>query len=146
VRIDNLKPFQIVLIVSFCLTGCDKNETIELTPIRVGETQAFVEIAATDEARQTGLMQRRSMNLNEGMLFIFSKPKILRFWTKNTPLTLDIGFFDERGVLLKYLTMEPEDERTIHQSPEPALYALEMNEGWFESNRIAVGSRLILPH
>ena len=144
VRKDLQNLFKILVFVGFGTTGCGKIEALDKIPIQIGGNQVFVEIAATRESRRTGLMHRQSLKPNEGMLFIFPKPKILRFWMKDTPLSLDIGFFSKDGVLLKYVTMEPDGDKTIHQSPKPALYALEMNKGWFKSNKIAVGSKLVL--
>lgn len=114
----------------------------EMVSIYVNEIPIMVEIAETPDQRQVGLTNRRSLGPNEGMLFIFQEEQIQSFWMKNTPLALDIGFFDRSGVLLSYTEMMPLDDKTVHRSPKPALYALEMAQGWFESNKIPIGAQL----
>ena len=139
-KVERQKLFQFMGLFVLCLIACGRNEAAEKIPIGVGRVQAFVEIAATDEARQIGLMHRQSLGLNEGMLFIFPEPKILSFWMKNTPLSLDIGFFNREGVFAQIRNYGTKTMgKTIHRSPAPALYALEMTQGWFHSNKIAVG-------
>jgi len=78
------------------------------------------------------------------MLFVFPGSHRLTFWMKNTPLDLDIGFFDAEGRLLEVRTMRAFDERTVASST-PATYALEMNAGWFAARGIAKGALLRAP-
>jgi uncharacterized membrane protein (UPF0127 family) len=104
----------------------------------------LVELAVTPEQRQKGLMYRKSLPENEGMLFVFPEEAIQNFWMKNTYIPLDVAFFDKDGYLIEYQSMEPNSE-IIHQSSEPAKYALEMNQGWFKKQNIKRYSKLKLP-
>lgn len=113
--------------------------------ISVGGVPALVEIASTPEEREKGLMFRERLNENEGMLFVFPEEKPLSFWMKNTLIPLDVGFFDAGGFLIEVQRMEPDDGKTVHQSPEPGVYALEMNAGWFERHGLRRYARLKLP-
>ncbi len=61
------------------------------------------------------------------------------------PYSLDVGFFDTAGVLLNIVSMEPDGGETIYHSSASALYALEMNRGWFERKGIRPGAHLQLP-
>jgi len=125
------------------LAGCNESELVE---IRVNGVSAWVEIADTDERRRTGLMRRQNLGRDEGMLLVFPMPRIQQIWMLNTPMPLDVGFFDADGVLLNSVSMSPDGGRTIHESTGPAVYALEMNIGWFERNGISPRAQLNLPY
>ncbi len=135
------------LLLGLCaiLPGSVETNSGLQIPIRVGQVVVRVEVAATPERRRKGLMQRRHLMPDEGLLLVFPQPKIIVLWMLNTPLPLDVGFFDQEGVLISFLTMQPDGGKTIHRSPGPALYALEMNQGWFESNGVR-GMQLRLPY
>lgn len=134
----SLELVYFLILVSIAGSG----STSESVSIRVGETVAFVEVAETRDQRRIGLMNHRSLTPDGGMLFIYQEEKVLSFWMKNTLLALDIGFFDRDGVLLSYTSMQPIDDKTIHRSRKPALYALEISQGWFKSNKISIGAKL----
>ena len=117
--------------------------------IEVKGKKIVVEIADTDEKRQQGLMYRKTLGTDEGMLFIFPDEHYLSFWMKNTFVPLTIGYFNKNGVLVDLKDMaafgkKPGDPPT-YQSSRPAKYALEMNQGWFQTNKIGLGSTLKVP-
>ena len=97
-----------------------------------------VEIADTPEERQTGLMGRSALAEEAGMLFVFDQEQILSFWMKNTLIPLSIAYIDAEGRIVDIQDMQPLDE-TKHPSAEPARYALEVNQGFFEGRGVAVG-------
>ena len=97
-----------------------------------------VEIAATEQTRETGLMNRFSLQPDHGMLFIFEAPQPLAFWMKNTYIPLSVAFVDSGGRILNIEDMRPLDPST-HWSAGPALYAIEMKQGWFADKGIAPG-------
>lgn len=119
--------------------------------IRIGDRSLMVEVAATPETRERGLMYRGNLPADEGMIFIFPVEEPLVFWMKNTLIPLDVGFFDASGRLVNYRTMQPDPEgtadsdRVLYSSTGPALYAVETTAGWFERNRIGRDARLDLP-
>ena len=103
-----------------------------------------VEIADTSEKREHGLMDRKNLKPDTGMLFIFDQPQFLAFWMKNTKIPLSIGFFNKDKKLINALEMVPEpntpDERLKrYPSEQAAQYALEMSVGWFNKNKITAG-------
>jgi len=102
------------------------------------------EIADTEDLRLTGLMNRRSLGANDGMLFVFDREQMLNFWMKNTSIPLSIAYIGSDGVIRVILDMKPFDISVTYPSTRPALYALEMNRGWFVKNNIRAGSRLVL--
>ena len=110
-----------------------------LTPVKFGAHTLMVEVADQEPERSHGLMFRREMGKNEGMLFVFEEPHQASFWMKNTPLPLSIAYLDEKRVILNIEQMAPYDDQTYHLSKGLALYAVEAHRGWFEKNGIKAG-------
>lgn len=108
-------------------------------PIRVGGIEIQVEIADDDAERSKGLMFRESLPENDGMLFVYESSRPLGFWMRNTLIPLDIAYIDEQGRIVDIQQMEPRDETTTFSKAD-AMYALEMNVGWFEANGISIGA------
>ena len=133
-----------LLLLGCCLlSGCDGRERIA---IEVGQVQAMVELASTPEARRQGLMRRSELGEDQGMLMVYPSPEMLDIWMLNTLIPLDVGFFDAQGILINTVSMWPDGGRQIHTSLRPAIYALEMNMGWFERNGLKPGAELKLPY
>jgi uncharacterized membrane protein (UPF0127 family) len=101
-----------------------------------------IELAATPEERSCGLSHRKSLPQNQGMLFVYAEPEILTFWMKDTHIPLSIAFIDSNHRIISIQKMTPLSVRSHHKSPSPALYALEVNQGWFEENNIGIGDVL----
>lgn len=99
------------------------------------------EVAADQQNRMQGLMNRRSMATNQGMLFVFTHPDRHCMWMRNTLLPLSVAFLDEQGRILNIEDMKPQTESN-HCASAPARFALEMNQGWFASKGIKVGQRI----
>jgi uncharacterized membrane protein (UPF0127 family) len=116
----------------------DTNPVLPAMALKVGSQSVKVEIAATEEARQKGLMFREKLARNEGMLFVFSEIGYHAMWMRNTPLPLAVAFIDGSGKILSIHEMQPHTEIT-HQAAGPARYALEMTGGWFKANKVNVG-------
>jgi uncharacterized membrane protein (UPF0127 family) len=106
--------------------------------LEIGENKLVVEVASTPATRETGLMNRFSLQPDHGMLFVFEAPQPLAFWMKNTYIPLSIAFVDRNGRILNIEDMRPQDEAT-HWSKGQALYAIEMRQGWFAAKGIAAG-------
>ena len=73
--------------------------------IEFGGAPLEVEVASTSKERGLGLAGRSSLSENSGMLFVYEKPEVVRFWMKNTLIPLSIGFFDKMSYyssLVKY--------------------------------------------
>jgi len=102
-----------------------------------------LEVVDTDEARQKGLMFRRKLDPNHGMLFVFEENRNLSFWMKNTFIPLAIGYFNQNLKLIDIHEMEPvasemETPTKYYVSKVPARLALEMESGWFAKNNVIV--------
>jgi uncharacterized protein len=109
--------------------------------LRAGMHLIRAEVAADYETRGRGLMHRKSLAQNAGMVFRFDQPSIQCMWMKNTLIPLSVAFLDEKGTVINIADMQPHSEQS-HCSAQPALYALEMTRGWFAERGIKAGSRL----
>ena len=99
----------------------------------------YVELANTPLKREQGLMGRKKLAHNHGMLFDFKSPRRLSFWMSNTYIPLDIAFINEDGRITEIREMVPLSTRTI-SSKDSCKYALEVNRGWFGKNGIQAGA------
>jgi uncharacterized membrane protein (UPF0127 family) len=99
------------------------------------------EVAADFASRAQGLMYRKQMPSNAGMLFIFDEPGAQCMWMKNTLIPLSVAFMDDSGAIVNIEDMAPQTEDS-HCASRPARYALEMNRGWFAARGIKPGMRL----
>ena len=113
-----------------------------LVQLAIGRAWLWVEVAEDEASRAQGLMHRRQMPGDQGMLFVFAYPQPLSFWMKNTYLPLDIAFVAQDGRILNILYMKPLDESQRYISQGPALYAIEANAGWFQQNGIKAGDKV----
>jgi uncharacterized membrane protein (UPF0127 family) len=121
--------------------------TFEKKKITLGTKTLTVEIAKTLDQHERGLMFREKMATDDGMLFIFEDQAPRFFWMKNTLIDLSIGFFDKNGTLVDVQEMTsgkgiPDSSLLSYASAKPAKYALEMNKGWFDKNKIKMGTKL----
>ena len=104
------------------------------------------EFASKEAERQQGLMFRKKMGNNEGMVFLFDAPGNVCMWMKNTLIPLSIAYIDSDGRIVDLQDMKPLDDDPPHYvSAEPAQYALEVNQGFFEEHGVKVGDRADLP-
>ena len=111
------------------------------SPLTIQGHKIQAEVVATTVDRNKGLMYRESMPTDHGMLFVYPDSKIRRFWMKNTPLPLSIAFLNDKGVIVKIADLQPHNTESV-SSIYPAQYALEMNQGWFETNQISAGAKV----
>ena len=111
------------------------------TPLTAGMHVIQAELALTPTQQMIGMMHRREMGANEGMLFVYDEPHKLCFWMRNTLLPLTIAFIAEDGRIVNTADMKPLDESS-HCASEPVRFALEMNQGWFAKRGLKPGTRL----
>lgn len=122
-----------------------KNKTFNPTDvIRVAGIKLHVRIARTEAEQERGLMFISSLAENTGMLFIFKQERFLSFWMKNTYIPLSIGFFDREGTLVDIREMKALSTYPPTISKVPAIFALEVNLGWFKRHKVTLGAKLEL--
>ena len=102
------------------------------------------EIADTDEKLMSGLMFRKSLGENEGMLFVFPRVAEQTFWMKNTLIPLDMVFISEDLSVVKIAHAVPcaEDPCQLYNSVKPAKYVLEINANLTDVYGIEEGSKV----
>lgn len=106
-----------------------------------------VEVADTNAKREQGLMNRESLEQNQGMLFVFDKEDVYSFWMKNTLIALDMIWIDKDGkvVFIKEDAQPCEILECPLITPDTkAKYVLEINEGLTESLGIKIGDMVKL--
>ena len=125
-------------------------------PLEIGGMLfANMETALNDEERVRGLMFRESLPEDGGMLFLFKKPELCRFWMRNTRIPLDIIFLDEAGRITAIHTMNVEKPQAPGESDEaycarlpgyssikPAIAAIEINAGMADSLNLKPGDKV----
>ena len=138
--------------------GCDKDgktaaaanakTSADYFTIKVGAEPVRMQLAVEQPGNMTemmrGLMRRRDLAEDQGMLFVYQNARRMTFWMRNTPTPLDIGFFTKDGVLSEVRQMFPYDETTVFSARDDIQYALEMNQGWFARHNQRAGAQLDL--
>ena len=130
-----------LLCVAALASAQEGQPTLPQVHITAGIYVINAEVAVTPLQRETGLMYRRAMEANDGMLFVFEQPGKQCFWMKNTLIPLSVAFLADDGSIVNIDEMQPQTENS-HCSLRPVRYVLEMNKGWFAKRGIKAGSKL----
>jgi uncharacterized protein len=116
-------------------------QQLPLVTLNAGMHLIQAQVAQTPDQRSAGLMFRKNMGANEGMLFVFEEAGQQCFWMKNTFLPLDAAFLADDGNIVNIAHMKPHSQDN-HCSSQPVRLVLEMNDGWFAKKGLKVGSKL----
>ncbi|NOL49098.1 DUF192 domain-containing protein [Pelistega europaea] len=111
--------------------------------LHIHQSTINAEIVDDDFSRARGLMYRRELAPNAGMLFVFPDSQRRCFWMHNTFIPLSIAYINHQGTIVDIFDMQPLDETSICSSQD-AMFALEVNQGWFTQHHIAVGENIKL--
>ena len=122
----------------FALSASAEMPRMELS---AGFHRIEAEVAANQENRALGLMHRKSMGSNQGMLFVFPVAARHCMWMRNTLIPLAVAFLDDEGRIINVEEMKPQTENN-HCAAAPARFALEMNKGWYAAKGIQNGMRI----
>lgn len=112
-------------------------------PIPLDSFLSKIEIANNFQERKRGLMYRKMLPQDYGMLFEWDSSKIQCMWMKNTYVPLSVAYLDAEGKIINISDMTPLSKASIC-SEKPALYALEVNQGVFKNNNINAGDILAI--
>ena len=121
--------------------GVWAQNSMPVMELSAGFHRIEAEVAASDQNRQVGLMNRQAMPQQRGMLFVFTQPNTHCMWMRNTLIPLSVAFIDDEGYIINIEDMKPQTEDN-HCARQPARYALEMNLGWFAQRGIKPGVKL----
>jgi len=122
-------------------TALAQQAPLPATDLSAGMHRIRAEVANDMGSRMQGLMFRKSMPQNAGMVFVFEENAAHCMWMKNTLMPLSVAFIDEAGVIINIADMQPHSEES-HCAAKLARYALEMNKGWFAQRGIKPGAKL----
>ena len=125
-------------------TGAEAKPASEFFPLTVGGKALRVQVMVNEDEMQRGLMGRRDLGENDGMVFVYPIATQMSFWMRNTPTPLDIGFFTPDGVLGEVYPMYPFDETPVKSAGMDYTLALETNQGWFAKNGLKAGAKVDL--
>jgi uncharacterized membrane protein (UPF0127 family) len=115
--------------------------TLPAIDLTAGMHRIHAEVANDMDSRTQGLMFRKAMAQNAGMVFVFEENATHCMWMKNTLLPLSVAFIDQAGEIINIADMKPQTEES-HCASRPARFAREMNKGWFAQRGIKPGARL----
>jgi uncharacterized membrane protein (UPF0127 family) len=137
--------FAVLLIIIVFSCAPKKFEIQEFSIEREGQIVAVInaELAKTAEQRRQGLMNRKSLNDGEGMLFFYERDEVMSFWMKNTLIPLSIAFITSDGRIVDIKDMYPNDTNSV-VSNRSVRYALEVPQGWFSRAGVKLGDILNL--
>ncbi|HMK77760.1 MAG TPA: DUF192 domain-containing protein [Thermodesulfobacteriota bacterium] len=137
-RYLNWRIERTLFILALLWISVAHSQSLPKIPLYIHEKEIWVDVAKTPEERNHGLMGRKHLGKDEGMLFIFETEDYHGFWMKDTVIPLSIAFIDQDGRIVSITDMRPQTLDS-HVPPRPILYALEMNRGWFSSHGIKTG-------
>lgn len=121
--------------------SAQQSVSFKRTQLKAGINLIHADVAMSDAQRQQGLMFRKQMGQNDGMVFVFDDINPQCMWMKNTWIPLSVAFIDAEGRIVNIEDMEPQTLDS-HCSTQPVKYALEMNKGWFARRGIKPGMKI----
>ena len=138
--------FVALLCAGACHTQAAPSMTLHTGAVRFetprGPWVVRVEIADTDASRQRGLMFRRDLPPDHGMIFVFQSTEEHGFWMHNTYIALDLIYLGEDRKVLGVVTAAPETDtiRSVHQ---PSRYVVEVSAGEAAAHAVGPGTRAV---
>lgn len=106
----------------------------------LGAETLDAELALSIKEISTGLMYRKEMDENRGMLFVYPYVSDVAFYMKNTYIPLSVAYIDPEGVIQEIYDMEPLNEESVPSKSDNIRYILEVNQGWFAKHGIEPGT------
>ncbi|MBS1187370.1 MAG: hypothetical protein H6R04_1388 [Burkholderiaceae bacterium] len=134
------KPFvaAAALFLSGAFALAQQAPSLPVASLSAGIHVIRAEVATSDAQQQLGLMHRKHLGQNDGMLFVYRAPAQVCMWMKNTLIPLSVAFIDGDGKIINIEDMKPQTLNS-HCGKKPVRYALEMNQGWFRQRNIRAG-------
>lgn len=114
---------------------------MRIATLHAGGAAIRAEVASTKAQHEKGLMYRKSLPADSGMLFDFKSPAKTCMWMKNTYIPLSVAFIDVHGKVVNIEEMKAMT-KTTHCSKDWIRYALEMNAKWFSKHGVKRGSKI----
>ena len=112
--------------------------------VKVGDQPVRLQLAVLLPEMEHGLMDRRNLGRDEGMLFVYRAPQSLSFWMRHTPTPLDVGYLSSTGELAEIHPLLPFDETPVKSRSDRVQFALEVSQGWFRERGVKLGAQMDL--
>lgn len=112
-----------------------------MVSLQVAGRSVRAEVAATTLQQQIGLMGRKSLPADHGMVFVFAQPERVCMWMRDTLIPLSVAFIDAGGRVVNTDDMQPQTD-TTHCAATDVSYALEMPARWFVDHGVKPGDRV----
>jgi hypothetical protein len=162
-RVLTLWPVVMLAAGLFVFAGCEKpvasapasdtnasamidlSEPTEAQPklstvkLYVGAEQMDAELCVTARQIQTGMMFRKSMGTNDGMLFNLRVPQQAGFWMKNCFVPLSVAYIGPDGTIEEIHPLQVQDTNTVASAANNIEFALETPQGWFDQHHVTTG-------
>ncbi len=138
----------LVITCSACTAAPPKEQgqpPLPTVQLKIGAAGATLtaEIAATPEQGERGLMFRKSLAPDTGMLFLLPRPGPLAFWMRNTQIPLSVAYFGKDGTIWELHDLEPLNETPVPGRRWDFAGALEVPRGWFQKKEIGIGAKIV---
>lgn len=134
---------RVVVLAAACGIGTSAiAQEMPVVELSAGIHRIEAEVAHTQQTRMIGLMNRRVMPKQHGMLFVFDAEARHCMWMRNTFIPLAVAFLDGQGRIINIEEMQPQTENN-HCATKPARFALEMNAGWFKARGLGAGTPVL---
>lgn len=130
-----------ILLPGLAAEAEDRPQELPTIELGLGIHLIQAQVALTPAQRTVGLMFRKSMPANDGMLFVFEQARDQCFWMKDTLLPLSAAFIADDGTIVNIEDMAP-GTLDRHCSARPVRFVLELNQGWFDRRGVTAGARL----
>jgi uncharacterized membrane protein (UPF0127 family) len=101
-----------------------------------------VELMLTEKTQERGLMYRKTLADEKGMLFVWSRPSVHTFWMHNTCVPLDMLFIDDAGYIAGIVENAPTLNDEGRSIACPVVYVLEVNAGWSRRHGVQAGQKV----
>jgi uncharacterized membrane protein (UPF0127 family) len=136
-----------VLLASIPAVALETFRTSELTIVTAAGPQKFtIELALSGSQMEQGLMFRRKLPPDAGMLFDFGAPTNVTMWMKNTLIPLDMLFLDAAGRIIDIHERAVPESLDMISASAPSRYVVELNGGTAERLGIKPSDRAISPY
>ncbi len=112
----------------------------------LGPQELVAELAVAPVEVATGMMYRKEMAENEGMLFVFHQPHRVAFYMRNTVVPLSCAYIAGDGTILEIHDLQPLDERSVEANTDEVQFVLEVKQGWFDRHQVRVGTLVRTQH
>ncbi len=131
-----------VLLAACGQADANQPQQLPVKPLEIhtsdGVQRLNVEVADDEKEREVGLMFRKSMPDDVGMLFVWPDIAMRSFWMRNTYIPLDLIYI-QRGKIVRIIPWAKPFDETGLPSGEPVDVVLEVNGGWTARRGVSVG-------